>query len=188
MTDTIEAVARAIANASAEAWENRGVCTHPSSWHPEAQAAHTKALIEGAGELEQRLERDATCMEAWANGLGPYPATVRGVSKKQSERARQAAATIAALKAENERLIEREAQAKLDGVRAGIEASALLLERDDGFGEWWDAAQFVRSELDAEAIAKDATREAALSDLIAECTFFLDKPDTLADSDGDDGA
>lgn len=67
---------------------------------------------------------------------------------------REAAATIAAMRAEIERLTEREAQAKLDGVRAGIEASALLLERDDGFGEWWDAAQFVRSELDAEAIAK----------------------------------
>ncbi len=28
----------------------------------------------------------------------------------------------------------------------------------------------------------------ALSDLIAECAFFLDLPDTKADSDGDDGA
>ena len=82
--------------------------------------------------------------------------------------------SIAAQKAEIERLTEREAQAKLDGVRAGIEASALLLERDDGFGEWWDAAQFVRSELDAEAIAKGIITADALSDLIAGDADLID--------------
>lgn len=106
MTDTIEAVARAIANASAEAWENWGIGTDPADWRDEAEAA-IKALIEGAGDVERKLMAGDLC---------------------SVELAPKAAATIAAMKAEIERLTEREAQAKLDGVKAGIEASAVQCE------------------------------------------------------------
>lgn len=29
-------------------------------------------------KLAARLNRDATCLEAWAKGIGPHPDTVRG--------------------------------------------------------------------------------------------------------------
>ena len=91
--------------------------------------AHTKALIEGAGEVVAELN-GRTCSLA--------------LNVKT-------AATIAVLKAEIERLTEREARAKLDGVRAGIEASAKL-----GENRQWSVglrAHEIRA-LDAAAIAK----------------------------------
>lgn len=207
MTDTIKAVARAI---KAE-WDRQCVAEDEAQgyydyeprwweeWIPEAQAAiasHTKALIEGAGEVEHNLIASTAQRTFGGDHCFASVALLQ-----------EAATTIAALRTEI-------GQAKLDGVRAGIDASALLLERDDGFGEWWDAAQFVRSELDAEAIAKgkgdegpctdcwdtgmtDQTerpcscdagepyRASALSDLIAgDADLYA----TKGDSDGDDGA
>jgi hypothetical protein len=57
----------------------------------------------------------------------PLPSGVRATFTACADRIDAQAATIAALRAEIERLTERKAQDKLDGVRAGIEASA----RDD---------------------------------------------------------
>lgn len=106
--------------------------------------------------------------------------------------------TIAAQKAEIERLTEREAQAKLDGVRAEkiarIRHGALLTIATGGFKG--DKCRQIAREalntvctaaLDAEAIAKGIITAAALSDLIAGDADLI-APDTLADSDGDDGA
>lgn len=146
-----------------------------------AIATDRRALIEGAGELRcvksVSFERDFGAL-LWT----PYD---------------QAAATIAALKAEIERLTEREAQVKLDGVKAGIEASAVQCE--------WPPEAPVKVEyqrglmtgcilcerailaLDAEAIAKGIITADALSDPITGDADLI-VPDTLADSDGDDGA
>ncbi len=76
----------------------------------------------------------------------------------------EAAATIATLRAEVERLTEREAQAKLDGVRAGIEASAVQcewpqeapvkLEYQRGLMTGCVLCERAIRALDAEAIAK----------------------------------
>lgn len=52
--------------------------------------------------MVDRLIRDAICMTAWSNGVGPYPATVRGVSAKHAERAKAAAALLTAQQAEIE--------------------------------------------------------------------------------------
>lgn len=121
MTDTIETVARAMADRLDLDWDGKAKGTEYANhgyWLPLSQAAitaHTAALIAGAGELERRLL-------AWVDsddaGRRPDPTSLK----------RQAAATIAAQKAEIERLTKREAQAKLDGVRAGIEASAEACE------------------------------------------------------------
>lgn len=63
--------------------------------------------------------------------------------------------TIAALKAEIERLTEREAQAKLDGVRAGIDAAKRALNTAKGVNKaaLWDVNHILGT-LSAEAIAK----------------------------------
>lgn len=45
-------------------------------------------------KLAARLNRDATCLEAWAKGIGPHPDTVRGVSAVTAERIRKAAAML----------------------------------------------------------------------------------------------
>lgn len=109
MTDTIEIVARAIANVSADVWENRGVCTHPSSWHHEAQAAitaHTKALIEGAGE-QGAADVIARNMNAIAMASQRADGTDIPLGEQCREAARMVmdqAATIAAMKAEIKRL------------------------------------------------------------------------------------
>lgn len=90
------------------------------------------------------------------------------------------------LRAEIERLTRHAATARIEGVRAGIEASA---EKAMFYREWvnWTGDTFpdepgtsIRA-LDAEAIA----RTAALSDLIADDAHLIG---TVADSDGDDGA
>lgn len=120
MTDTIEAVARAIVNGS----------QHPDRQAERAITAHTAALIAGAGELGQRLRSHTTAEDAWYD-------------------IDEAAATIAAQKAEIERLTEREAQAKLDGVRAGIEAA-----REVATHHYGDRPITAIDDLDAEAIAK----------------------------------
>lgn len=72
-----------------------------------AIASHTKALIEQAGELEKRLEDHARAV----GGDDSF-------DRLYGSEAVQAAATIAALRAEIER-------AKEEGVRAGIEAAAV---------------------------------------------------------------
>lgn len=103
-----------------------------------------KHRIERAGEVEQRLR------ECAANLGGCL----------ESEAMTQAAATIAALKAQIERLTEREAQIELDGVRKGIEAALSAINDEtpltsgDTWGEGWaDCRNAIRA-LDAEAIAK----------------------------------
>lgn len=72
--------------------------------------------------MAERLLRDATCMTAWANGVGPYPETVRGVSAKHAERAKAAAAMLRSQQAEIERL--REALERIDNATMSQFASA----------------------------------------------------------------
>lgn len=132
-TDTIEAVARAI-------------CEHvfgsPKSWKdflPESRvmiAAHTKALFEGAGEVERLLR--------WWGEDG-----VTGDRRTLV----QAAATIAALRAEIER-------AKEQGVRAGIEAALAAINDEtpatssDTWVEGWADCRNAIKAFDVAAIVK----------------------------------
>lgn len=85
----------------------------------EARESERAAMTEGAGEVARLLsevDEETAYAFPWSH----------------EQACRQAAATIVALKAEIERLTEREAQAKLDGVRAGIEASAAWLSEHRG--------------------------------------------------------
>lgn len=68
-----------------------------------------------SSDIVERLLRDATCMEAWSSGIGPYPATVQGVSRKHAERARQAVSEIQSLR---NRIAELEVELAAAGVKA----------------------------------------------------------------------
>lgn len=144
MTDTIEAVADLLYPAI------NGPREAAVAIARQAIAAHTKALIEGAGELCTALKFH-----------GRYGSENRDqmTVRKNGERD-QAAATIAAQKAEIERLTEREAQAKLDCVRAGIEAAKAALKDetrsgpDDTWSDGWEDCWCAIRALDAEVIAK----------------------------------
>lgn len=150
MTDTIEAVAREAACDFMDKCEGftplqaYDLARAFQNYAADRIAAHTKALVDGAGELCGQLTGRAQFCED------------RGEVKSPSLM-REAAATIAALKAENERLAEERdgarqvaescmnacndaakagyiaaetdykaqlATARIEGVRAGIEASA----------------------------------------------------------------
>lgn len=99
MTDTIEAVARSMAEAKGLDWDGKAKGTEYANhgyWLPLAQAAiaaHIKALVEGAGEIAKRLEDHARAV----GGDDSF-------ERLYGSEAVEAAATIAALKAENERL------------------------------------------------------------------------------------
>lgn len=147
-TDTIEAVARGWAESIAQ-----HLC-HPADqdaairlvtdalarFERDRIAAHMKALVDGAGELERRLLDHAHMIQR--DGLGAMLDT-----------ATQAAATIAALRAEIER-------AKEEGVRAGIEAALAAINDEtpltssDTWGEGWADCRNAVKTLDAAAIAK----------------------------------
>ena len=81
--------------------------------------------IERAGEVAETLE-------AWGEQDIAYGNVARGQCLTE------AAALIASLRAENER-------ARQEGWNAAIEAAAAHLERDDGYGEWWEAAATIRA-------------------------------------------
>lgn len=121
MTDETEAVALAVAQqvvgpdfdpfANPEAF---------SFWCQLAQAAITaldKHRIERAGEVEQNLIASTAQRSFGGDHCFASVALMQ-----------EAAATIAALKAQIERLTEREAQIELDGVRKGIEAAVNRIE------------------------------------------------------------
>ena len=202
MTDTIEAVARVLATMleggreydqmpatrrELKIWNRAGMCSINDATQEDAReaadhaiAAHTKALIEGAGEIEKRLMALKWMVHDEMRGLIP------------DTTAHEAAATIAALRTEVER-------AKMDGVRAGIEAAAKWLNCAAdlaGPGPYKSLDVPIRKQClrdAAEGVLSGAmdfvpdTRAAALSDLIAGDADLI-VPDTLADSDGDDGA
>jgi len=164
--------------------------TYPGNQARVAITALDKHRIERAGEVEKALRFH-----------GRYGAESNDTMnrRKWSER-EEAAATIAALRAEMDRLEDISAhqsmtifegiidkkdayeRGKLDGVRAGIEASARAVEGEH---------------LEDPATADDDAYDAALIHA-AEAIRSLDPAtilaqhkrthDTLADSDGDDGA
>ena len=83
---------------------------------------------------------------------------------------------------EIEALTTQLARAKQECWNAAIEAAAAHLERDDGYGEWWEAAATIRA-----LAMPDPVRAADYRDL----NILRDKLRDyvpLADSDGDDGA
>ena len=116
-----------------------------------AQAAITtldRHRIERAGDVE-RYEIAHIYGEEWQNPNGEWV------------RYAQASALIATLRAEIERLTERADQAKLDGVRAGIEASAERLRVSPFYSSpdsqrraCFSIARDIIRALSAEAIAK----------------------------------
>ena len=87
-------------------------------------ASHTKALVDGAGDLAERLFK-RTIITYCEDGstIGYEPPAIQ----------QEAAATIAALKAELAQAKQREAQARIEGVRAGINASAGIVERQSDY-------------------------------------------------------
>lgn len=120
MTDTIEAAALALRQCADENYDIRFDYGMAHEYAKAVIAAHTKALIEGAGEVERILL------------LPPHEQVNKG--RSGSDLHKEAAATIAALTAEIEQLtanfmamhseyIAKLSEAKEEGVRAGIEAA-----------------------------------------------------------------
>lgn len=165
MTDTIEAVARAVCAAH---WADQYGQTADADvvdnewfdWQPEAQAAIT-ALIEGAGDDETARWLFNLELETSDTSLAAVEGFVLGgeVFKTTELKAliERLTAQIAAMKAEIERLTEREPQVKLDGVRAGIEAAKAAIKDagpDDTWSHGWEDCWCAIRALDAEVIAK----------------------------------
>lgn len=228
-TDTIEAVARSIATMleggreydrmpatrrELRIWNRAGMCSINDATQEDAReaaeqaiAAHTKALVDGAGELCERLAKQM-CNRRGEDLCGCSLCAALTES----------AATIAALRAENERLqallgegVERGnammessnavianldaqlATARIEGVRAGIEASAGALEadaklcdcyaRDEGecaCGAWSDYKTVpMERAVDVVRTLDPAAiiRAQALSDLAAADAVLLDMPE-----------
>lgn len=162
-----EVVARALwSSQSSIPWEQGVTGAYQAAYRRLAQAAiqaHTAALVEGAGELCERL--NACAEDYWG------------------ELACEAAATIAALTAELARVKEA-----LEPFAKCCEQIA-----DDEDDEEWAKFRLLIKDYRRAARALDpaaiALRDAALSDLIAGDADMIDAAaSTLADSDGDDGA
>ncbi|KUR71160.1 hypothetical protein AQZ52_10840 [Novosphingobium fuchskuhlense] len=161
MTDEIESVKAAILSAPTR----NGIVgdfLHDDEALSIALSAITaldKHRAERAGEVEKRLR------SIWPTG-SPNEAAGAAIMD-------QAAATIAALRAELAKAEER-------GVRMGIEAALDRLSSDD--------VEAALRNLNTPTGRSVLIRARALSELAAADAVLLDLPDTLADSDGDDGA
>lgn len=186
-TDTIEAVAEALRQCADENYDIRFDYGMAHEYAQAAIAAHTKALVDGAGEVARILSEvseETAYAFPWAH----------------EQACRQAAATIAALQAQL-------ATARIEGVRAGIEAALAAPSKamigagidaaqevedwsrdsygtyriDDAsdmpFPVWTAMAAKAREELDPVAIVKGMVRSAALSDLIAGDADLIDGGD-----------
>ena len=146
MTDTIEAVAREAAATFLEQWDPGPEMTVVKlarafeAYAANRIATHTKALIEGAGELER-----------FEDGMDVFREPIMEPDPDGTwVRYDQAAATIAALRAENARLTQREVIVREEGVRAGIEAMRRSVEEVESKG----LANYYAAALDVAAIAK----------------------------------